>query len=341
MEILFVGKEWKFKNALKEELFRYVQADSIKYINTFDISFKPKEDTLIITNTKSYPLVTRIISTLTNQIPVIKENLLVPQKAKYSENSFSVKINNYEINVILLENKLPEIFIISPSFEKINVFNFDKESAQMFLEPIFSARKINYTIIENEGGFVEIFTEPLNTKIKKEILQAIPFSIFGNIFEHIIKTLPPKKITFAESCTGGLLASTLTKYSGASECFEGSVVTYANRIKHEWLGVEEYTLEKYGAVSEQTVKEMLLGALEISKADYAIAVSGIAGPTGGTPNKPVGTVYIGVANPKELKVELHHFKGDRNYIQYQAMMNGIRMFINLAKLYSKEINEFD
>ena len=336
MEIMFVGKEWKFKNALKEELFRYIDADVIKYIDTFDISYKPNDNTLIVTNTKSYPLVTRIISTLTNQTPIIKENQLIPENATYSKNSFLVEINGYEINVILLEKEIPEIFIITPSFEKINIFNFDKDSALMFLEPIFSARKINYTIIENEGGFLEIFTEPLNEKIKKEILQAIPFTIFGNIFEHIIKTLPSKKITFAESCTGGLLASTLTKYSGSSECFEGSVVTYANRIKHEWLGVEEFTLEKYGAVSEQTVREMLLGALEISKASYAIAVSGIAGPTGGTPNKPVGTVYIGVANPKELKVELHHFKGDRNYIQYQAMMNGIRMFINLAKLYSKQ-----
>ncbi len=339
MKILFVGKEWKFKSALKEELFRYVNASSIKYIDTFDISFQPDEDTLIVTNSKTYPLVTRIISTLTNQTPIIKENQLIPENAIYSKNSFLVKIKNYEINVILLENEIPEIFIITPFFEKINIFNLDLDSAQIFLEPIFSARKINYTIIENEGGFLEIYTEPLNEKIKKEILQAIPFIVFGNIFEHIIKNLPPQKITFAESCTGGLLASTLTKYSGSSDVFEGSVVTYANRIKHEWLGVENITLERYGAVSEQTVKEMLIGALEISKADYSIAVSGIAGPTGGTPTKPVGTVYIGVANKKELKIELHHFKGDRNYIQYQAMMNGIRMFINLAKLYSKEINE--
>jgi len=95
------------------------------------------------------------------------------------------------------------------------------------------------------------------------------------------------------------------------------------------------TLEKYGAVSEQTVKEMLLGAIEISKADYALAVSGIAGPTGGTPAKPVGTIFIGVADHKQLKVEEFHFKGERNYIQYQAMMNAVRMFITFSSLYSK------
>jgi len=338
MEIIFVGKEWLFKNALKEELFRYVNAKTIKYMENFDISFKPESDTLLVTNSKNYPLVTRILSTQTNQTPIIRENQLVPENAKFSKNSFLLNIDGYDVNVILLEKEIPEIFIITPSYEKINIFNFDKDTANMFLEPIFNARKINYTLIENEGGFLEIYSEPLDNKIKKEILQAIPFCIFGDIFEHIIKTLPPQKITFAESCTGGLIASTLTKYSGASNCFDGSVITYANKIKHEWLGVENFTLEKYGAVSEQTVKEMLLGALEISKANYAIAVSGIAGPTGGTPAKPVGTVYIGVANEKELKIEHHLFKGDRNYIQYQAMMNGIRMFINFAKLYSKEID---
>jgi len=339
MEIIFVGKDWKFKNALKEELFRYIQADSIKYIDNFDISFKPDDNTLIVTSSSTYPLITRIISTMLNQNPVIKDNQLIPENARYSKNSFLVKINNFDVNVILLEKEVPEIFLITPEYEELHIFNFDKDSVKMFIEPIFHPRKIDYTLIENEGGFITIYTEPLNSKIKKEILNAIPFTIFGNIFEHIIKTLPPQKITFAESCTGGLIASTLTKYSGSSNCFDGSVVTYANKIKHKWLGVDENTLQKYGAVSEQTVKEMLLGAIEISKANYAIAVSGIAGPTGGTPNKPVGTVYIGVADRKNLKVEFHHFKGDRNYIQYQAMMNGIRMFINFAKLYSKDIDE--
>ena len=338
MKVLFVGKEWHFRNELKKELFRYISYDKIEYINSFDISFKPNEDTLIVTNSQTYPLVTRIISTILNQNPVIKDNQLVPENARYSKNSFLVKISGYEINVILLEKEIPEIFIITPEYELINIFNMDKDTAKMFIEPILNPRKIDYTLIENEGDFLELHTEPLDNKIKKEILNAIPFTIFGNIFEHIIKTLPPKKITFAESCTGGLIASTLTKYSGSSNVFDGSVVTYANRIKNEWLGVSKDTLKKYGAVSEQTVKEMLLGAIEISKANYAIAVSGIAGPTGGTPNKPVGTVYIGVANEKELKVELHHFKGDRNYIQYQAMMNGIRMFINFSKLYSKDVD---
>jgi nicotinamide-nucleotide amidase len=334
MEILFVGKEWKFKKALKEELLKHVDYNVVKYIDTFDIDFKPAQETLIVANKKTYPLIARILANLTNQQLVVKDDFLIPEHAKYSKNSFYLDYY-YPINVILLEDKVPEIFIITPEYESINIFKFDKDTAMMFLEPIFNAHKLNYTVTENEGGFIEIITESLEEIVKKEILNTLPTVIFGDIFEHIVQNLPPKKITFAESCTGGLIASHLTKISGSSNCFDGSVVTYANRIKHEWLGVEELTLEKYGAVSEQTVKEMLLGAIEISKADFALAVSGIAGPTGGTPAKPVGTVYIGVADRKSLKVELHRFKGDRNYVQYQAMMNAIRMFIDFSGLYSK------
>jgi nicotinamide-nucleotide amidase len=334
MEVIFIGKEWKFKKALKEELFKHIDYKSIKYIDTFDIDFKPETDTLIVTNKKTYPLVARILANLTNQQLIVKDDFLIPENSKYSKNSFLLDYY-YQINVILLEDKIPEIFLITPEYEQINIFKFDKDTALMFLEPIFNAHKLSYIVLEHEGGFVQIVTEYLEDIVKKEILNVLPFVVFGDLFEHIVNNLPPKKITFAESCTGGLIASTLTKVSGSSACFDGSVITYANRIKNEWLGVDKLTLEKYGAVSEQTVKEMLLGSIEISKANFAIAISGIAGPTGGTPTKPVGTVFIGIANQKTLKVEEFHFKGDRNYIQYQAMMNAIRMFITFSELYSK------
>ncbi|GAX88058.1 nicotinamide-nucleotide amidase [Lebetimonas natsushimae] len=332
MEVIFVGKSWKFKKALQEEILKKVTFNKTVYLDKFDINFKPDDETLIVTDENTYPLVTKILANLTNQNVIIKDDFLIPETAKFSKNSFLIEYY-YPINVILLKDEVPEILIITPEYEEINIFNFDKDSAKLLLEPIFNAYKLNPVIFE-EAGIVKIYTEILEEKIKKEILKTIPYTVFGNLFAHIVNNLPPKKITFAESCTGGLIASNLTKIPGSSNCFDGSVVTYANRIKHEWLGVEELTLEKYGAVSEQTVKEMLLGAIEISKADYALAVSGIAGPTGGTPTKPVGTVYIGVANNKELKVELLHLKGDRNYIQYQAMMNAIRLFITFSRLYT-------
>jgi len=137
-----------------------------------------------------------------------------------------------------------------------------------------------------------------------------------------------KTITFAESCTGGRIAAEFTAVSGASSVLNGSVISYANEIKSKWLGVKEETLTQYGAVSKETVEEMLSGILKMASADYAIAVSGIAGPTGGTDEKPVGTVYIGIKNSDHSIVQLHHFKGDRESIQKQATTHAITLLEN-------------
>lgn len=114
-------------------------------------------------------------------------------------------------------------------------------------------------------------------------------------------------IATAESCTGGRLAAALNAQSGASAYYMGSVVAYDNTIKEQVLGVRHDTLEKYGAVSEQTVREMAEGVRALMNTDYAIATSGIAGPTGGTPEKPVGTVWIAWATPDGTTAECYHF----------------------------------
>ncbi|MBU1669293.1 CinA family protein [bacterium] len=132
-------------------------------------------------------------------------------------------------------------------------------------------------------------------------------------------------ITFAESCTGGRIASEFTAISGASSVLNGSCVTYSNEIKSQWLGVSEKTLNHHGAVSRECVEEMLTGIIKLASADCAIAVSGIAGPTGGSKEKPVGTVYIGVTIEEESTVELHLFKGDRASIQKQATTAAIAL----------------
>ena len=214
MEVMFVGKEWKFKNELKKEVFKKLDYDTIRYIESFDIDFKPTTNTLIVTNKKTYPLVARILATLKNQELVVKDDFLVPENVKYSKNSFLIDYL-YQINVILLEDELPEIFLTTPEYESINVFRFDKDTVIMFLDPIFNAHKIDYVAIQNEGGFVEIITKKLDLIVKKEILKTVPTIVFGDLFTHIVNNLPPKKITFAESCTGGLLASSLTKIAGS------------------------------------------------------------------------------------------------------------------------------
>ncbi|CAA6816725.1 MAG: Unknown protein [uncultured Sulfurovum sp.] len=146
----------------------------------------------------------------------------------------------------------------------------------------------------------------------------------------IINILKERKetVTFAESCTGGRIASAFTGISGASSVFMGSAITYANEIKSAWLGVKEETLIKHGAVSKECVEEMLTGILKMASANHAIAVSGIAGPTGGTNDKPVGTVYIGIKNNKKFMVQHYLFNGDRESIQKQATQEAIILLKN-------------
>ena len=143
--------------------------------------------------------------------------------------------------------------------------------------------------------------------------------------ESIIQKLTSEQqtITFAESCTGGRIAAAFTAISGSSAILDGSCVTYSNEIKHLWLGVEEKVLEKYGAVSQQCVSQMLEGIKNLTGSDYAIAVSGIAGPTGGTEEKPVGTVYIGIQTPFSQEVFHCFFHGDREQIQEQSVVFAI------------------
>lgn len=132
-------------------------------------------------------------------------------------------------------------------------------------------------------------------------------------------------ITTAESCTGGLVASMITKISGSSDIFNGSIVTYSNKIKNQELNVKNETLEKFGAVSIEVVNEMLNGVISKFDANFAIAISGIAGPNGGTKNKPVGTVVIGICDSNNHKiVNIYNFKGSREDIQIQAAKVALR-----------------
>ena len=110
-------------------------------------------------------------------------------------------------------------------------------------------------------------------------------------------------LSTSESCTGGLISSLLTDVSGSSEYIKANFVTYANEAKEKYIFVSAETLEKYGAVSEQTAKEMALGIIKQTGADYALGITGIAGPTGGTKDKPVGLCYVGVADDERVVVK--------------------------------------
>jgi len=132
--------------------------------------------------------------------------------------------------------------------------------------------------------------------------------------DEVVELLKEKclKVTFAESCTGGLLAGRLVNVSGASQVFEEGFITYSNEVKERRIGVSADTLCTYGAVSKETAYEMALGAAKTAKADVGVSTTGIAGPCGGTKEKPVGLVYIGCSIKGTTKTKVFHFTGNRH-----------------------------
>ncbi|WP_323815585.1 nicotinamide-nucleotide amidohydrolase family protein [Cellvibrio sp. NN19] len=139
------------------------------------------------------------------------------------------------------------------------------------------------------------------------------------------------RIATAESCTGGGVAAAITAIAGSSAWFEYGVVSYANAAKQKLLGVSGESLANEGAVSERVVIEMVSGALLLSGADIAIAVSGIAGPSGGSPEKPVGSVWFAWGRAGgDIKTELKHFPGDRQSVQLQAVLWALEGCLNMV-----------
>lgn len=178
--------------------------------------------------------------------------------------------------------------------------------------------------------------------LKMQLIEKIKALLDDHIIEEIIKkprTLSEivlqlcqqknLKITTAESCTGGLIASQLTKVSGASASFEAGFVTYSNEIKSKLLNVNENTLEKYGAVSEETVREMAEGALTSANADLVIAVTGIAGPNGGSKKKPVGSVWVAWGSKEKIYTHYFCMKAERAYFQHTVAARSLDLIRRL------------
>lgn len=155
------------------------------------------------------------------------------------------------------------------------------------------------------------------------------------IAENVVQLLVNKNsvLSTAESCTGGLVSAMITSVSGASGVFGFGVCTYANEAKMKLLGVKSETLDFVGAVSEETAKEMADGIRKLSGSDYGVSTTGIAGPTGGTPDKPVGTVWIGVSTAERTFAKRYVFNGGafreygdkRTAIRYEAVYTALNM----------------
>ena len=139
-----------------------------------------------------------------------------------------------------------------------------------------------------------------------------------------------QRLVTAESCTGGWVAQCLTAIAGSSSWFDRSFVSYSNDAKQEMLGVKRETLATHGAVSEATAAAMASGALRHSRADWSLAITGVAGPSGGSPDKPIGTVCFGWAGPEQLDTETHRFHGSREQVRALSVSHALEGILRRA-----------
>ncbi len=176
---------------------------------------------------------------------------------------------------------------------------------------------------------------PVKEKLKKEFSKFIFGENDDNLSSVLIKELIKRKesLVFAESCTGGLLSSSITSIPGSSQVFKGSIISYSNDLKQSLLSVPENLIKKFGAVSEEVAETMAINAKEKLNSDWAIAISGIAGPSGGNKEKPVGLVYISIAGPNNHITNIKKiFSSTRNRIEIQRLsvnlcLNSLRLIL--------------
>ncbi|QFR43047.1 CinA family protein [Sulfurimonas xiamenensis] len=357
LHLLFIGNKFIYNRALKEYIIRKIEqkADFINSITFFKESdnslflylereLHSTDKYIIITTKQHFSTLGKLICTVTSDNQVLKDDMLIPSNSSlYEKGSYLLEYKNSTANVLHIDEmeKFPELLL---NFEEtkyiMHLFDEnDREHMISLIAPVAQTYDVKIDIVDIiEGWFI------VNIRSKKygdisqfiaSVKQLFPNKIIAaeSIESYIIDrlSLHKKKISFAESCTGGLLTYYFTKNNGASKILDGSLVTYANNIKESWLGVNADTLEKHGAVSSEVVLEMSEGALNVSNADYAISISGIAGDSGGTKYKPVGTVYIGVRSKIRHK-EIHlNLNGDRNYIQHQSVLFAIKMLLLMDK----------
>lgn len=233
----------------------------------------------------------------------------------------------FEMEKMFVNDVIPllhDLMSIKPSLVKIvHVFGIPESDLAHKLEDFEAWLPENFRFAylpSPEGIKLKIISFGCNNPRVKELLdeavkriqKAVGEFIFGydnDTLEMVLGRLLKSKnatLATAESCTGGHIGHKITSISGSSDYFKGGIISYSNEVKINQLGVKKETLEKFGAVSNQTVTEMANGALKVLETHYAVAVSGIAGPNGGTEQKPVGTVYIAVVSKKNCIVE--HFR---------------------------------
>ncbi|WP_457744277.1 CinA family protein [Sulfurimonas sp.] len=354
--LIFIGNKFVYNLPLKDYILRNIEQqsgfiDMTNYLkdsnNAFFLYLEEELNAvnrlIIVTTKQNFSTVGKVICTATNDNQVLREGMLMPQKASlFEERSYLLEYNNSLINVIQMDegHKMPELLLQNSEIKAVvHIFEEERDTLLNILNPIAQTYEVHLDLTQEVDGWLRVdirskkygditkFIQASKKLLPKKLIDA------SNIIEYIIDKLShsAKKVTFAESCTGGLLSYYFTKHNGASKILDGSLVTYSNALKENWLAVDHTVLEENGAVSAEVVKEMSEGALNVSDSDYALSISGVAGDTGGTVEKPVGTVYIGVRSKTTHQEKHLYFHGDRNYVQHQSAMMAIKMLLLIDK----------
>lgn len=255
-----------------------------------------------------------MLFTKNNKTIVSMPGVPYEMKAMMSDDFVPYLQNKYKLPTILHKHILTAGVGETEIAEKLETFehNLSKYLKLAYL-PSLGCVKLRLTAKGNTAEKLQKIIHDATDEIQSKLNEWI-FGYDDETLESVIgKMLQTKNLMLgtAESCTGGLLAHKITSVAGSSAYFKGSIISYANEIKEGILGVQKKTLAKYGAVSEETVSEMLLGALKQLDVNIAVAISGIAGPDGGTKEKPVGTVFIGIANKEKQLIKKFTFYKNR------------------------------
>lgn len=356
---LIVGEKFRhssefiayFHRVAKEKLSKI---DAIIYLKDSDPAIIQelqnaidKYDIVLVGCSKhSWPLIAKSLATRLVDTLMPKDDMLIPSKcSNYTKNSFLVNISNKPVNVVRLDENesIPQILAsFTQKTEIINLLIDSEEDAKLFVNPIANTNDISVAYMRHQGGYVQMRAKEGKYGNLPSFIHGVEnllpgkVAIGSDLADFLLRELGKKglKLAVAESCTGGLLSYEFTKYAGASSVFASGMVSYSNSIKSNWLGVGQTDLQKYGAVSEEVVSQMLDGIMNASNSDFAIAVSGIAGPDGATDGKPVGTAYIGARGLDGVQIiEKVNLKGDRNYIQSASAHHALRVAVEVFLKY--------
>ena len=256
-------------------------------------------------------------------------------KTMWKETAFEFVKNKFSDSYSFFSNTLKFAGIGESSVaEKINdLLNLSNPT----VAPYANLGEVKLRITARAKNRVEAnkIIKPVKEKLKKEFSKFIFGEDNDTLPSVLIKELTKRNqtIVFAESCTGGLLSSSITSISGSSQVFQGSIVSYSNELKNSLLNISEDTLNKYGAVSEEVCESMAINVKNRLSADWAIAISGIAGPSGGTKEKPVGLVYISISGPDNHITNIKKiYNSTRNRIEIQTLsvnvcLNSLRLIL--------------